>query len=91
MRRGAFLLVVLVARAPMAAPAHADTWYRGALVRRSLEPPYRTQLDDSIYARSDGGLAVLGMVLADYGVGEATLERAMAPTWPPRQAVALGA
>jgi len=51
-----------------------DTWYRAPLVRRGLEPPYRTQLDDSIYARSDCGPAVLGMALADYGVDLDTLD-----------------
>src|SRR5881296_290338 len=64
-----------------------DTWYRAALVRRGVEPPYRTQLDDSIYARSDCGPAVLGMVLADYGVDEDTLElrrltHTYQGTWP---------
>jgi hypothetical protein len=66
-----FCVLVVCVAAP---PAHADGWYRGALMRRSVEPPYRTQLDDSIYARSDCGPAVLGMVLADYGVDEETLE-----------------
>jgi hypothetical protein len=51
-----------------------DTWYRAGLVRRAVEPPYRTQLDDSIYARSDCGPAVLGMVLADYDIDADTLE-----------------
>ena len=60
-------------------PAHragpaGDTWYRAALVRRGVEPPYRTQLDDSIYARSDCGPAVLGMALAAYGVDYDTLD-----------------
>jgi hypothetical protein len=53
----------------------------------SVEPPYRTQLDDSIYARSDCGPAVLGMVLADYGIEQDTLDlRRMTHmyqgTWP---------
>src|SRR3981081_4411924 len=51
-----------------------DTWFRAAIVRRTVEPPYRTQLDDSIYARSDCGPAVLGMALAAYGVDEDTLD-----------------
>ena len=77
------LLVLLI----LAVPANADTWYRGALLRHSLEPPYRSQLDDSIYARSDCGPAVLGMVLADYGVDEDTLElrrltHTYQGTWP---------
>ena len=77
------LLVLLI----LAVPANADTWYRGALLRHSLEPPYRSQLDDSIYARSDCGPAVLGMVLADYGVDEDTLDlrrltHTYQGTWP---------
>src|SRR6266550_3497456 len=64
-----------------------DTWYRPALVRRAVEPPYRTQLDDSIYARSDCGPAVLGMALAAYGVGLDTLDlrrltHTYQGTWP---------
>jgi hypothetical protein len=39
-----------------------------------MEPPYRTQFDDSIYARSDCGPAVLGMALAAYGIDEDTLD-----------------
>jgi hypothetical protein len=71
----------------MAAPAQADNWYAGALIRRSLEPPYRTQLDDSIYARSDCGPAVLGMALADYGIDDDTLDlrrltHTYQGTWP---------
>ena len=67
--------------------AYADSWYRSPLARVSVEPPYRTQLDDSIYARSDCGPAVLGMVLADYGIGQDTLDlRRMTHTyqgtWP---------
>src|SRR5438477_331201 len=76
-----------------------DTWFRAAIVRRTVEPPYRTQLDDSIYARSDCGPAVLGMALAAYGIEDgrarwisrAQLDQASAPVWPPRQAVAVGA
>jgi Peptidase C39 family len=63
--------LIILAAVP---PAHADSWFRGPLVRTSVEPPYRTQLDDSIYARSDCGPAVLGMVLDDYGVAEDTLD-----------------
>ena len=62
-------VLALLATAP---PAQADHWY-GALVRRGVEPPYRTQLDDSMYARSDCGPAVLGMVLDDYGIDLDTL------------------
>jgi hypothetical protein len=65
----------------------ADTWYRAALVRRAVEPPYRTQLDDSMYARSDCGPAVLGMVLDAYGIDQDTLElrqltHTYQGTWP---------
>ncbi len=56
-----------------------DTWYRAGLVRRAVEPPYRTQLDDSIYARSDCGPAVLGMVLTDYGIDADTMELRQSP------------
>ena len=64
-----------------------DAWYRAAVVRRDLEPPYRTQLDDSIYARSDCGPAVLGMALAAYGIDQDTLElrqltHTYQGTWP---------
>ena len=77
----ALLLVLL---APV---AHADSGYGAALVRKSLEPPYRTQLDDSIYAISDCGPAVLGMVLDDYGIDQDTLElrhltHTYQGTWP---------
>jgi hypothetical protein len=56
-------------------------------VRRAVEPPYRTQLDDSIYARSDCGPAVLGMALAAYGLDEETLDlrrltHTYQGTWP---------
>src|SRR5918912_350076 len=79
------VLTVLSALSPVA--AHADDWYRPALVRLSVEPPYRTQLDDSVYARSDCGPAVLGMVLADYGLLQDTLElrertHTYQGTWP---------
>jgi hypothetical protein len=64
-----------------------DSWYRSNLVRRAQEPPYRTQFDDSIYARSDCGPAVLGMALAAYGVQEDTLDlreltHTYQGTWP---------
>ncbi len=67
--------------------AAADDWYATELVRKAVEPPYRTQLDDSIYARSDCGPAVLGMVLADYGINEDTLDlrrltHTYQGTWP---------
>src|ERR1700736_6064194 len=67
-------VLVLVALPATAAAQAGDTWYRPPLVRRQVEPPYRTQLDDSIYARSDCGPAVLGMALADYGVDQDTLD-----------------
>jgi Papain-like cysteine protease AvrRpt2 len=92
------LAAVVAAMLTFAAPiaAQADQWYRAppaalaplaALVRQSIEPPYRTQLDDSIYARSDCGPAVLGMVLDDYGIDQDTLDlRRMTHTyqgtWP---------
>jgi hypothetical protein len=80
-------LAALLATMLTPAAAHADSWYRVALVRGTVEPPYRTQLDDSIYARSDCGPAVLGMVLAAYGVDEDTLDlrhltHTYQGTWP---------
>jgi hypothetical protein len=87
MRRGLSLILGLLMVCVVAPPAQADSWYRAALVRRGVEPPYRTQLDDSIYARSDCGPAVLGMALADYGVDQDTLElrqltHTYQGTWP---------
>ena len=81
---GAAALLVLLTAAPA---AQADPWYSTALVRQSIEPPYRTQLDDSIYSRSDCGPAVLGMALDDYGIDEDTLElrrltHTYQGTWP---------
>src|SRR6266568_5743369 len=52
------LLAAILMTGAMPATSYAqrgDTWYRAALMRRGVEPPYRTQLDDSIYARSDCG------------------------------------
>src|ERR687886_179696 len=87
MRRGLSVVFGLLVVCAVAPPAHADNWYRTALVRQAVEPPYRTQLDDSMYARSDCGPAVLGMALADYGIDQDTLElRRLAHTyqgtWP---------
>jgi hypothetical protein len=64
-----------------------DTWYRPNLARVAVEPPYRTQLDESIYARSDCGPAVLGMALAAYGLDADTLDlrqltHTYQGTWP---------
>jgi hypothetical protein len=79
---GAALTALLIA-----SPVSADTWFGAAPVRLTTEPPYRSQLDDSIYARSDCGPAVLGMVLAAYGIDEDTLElrqltHTYQGTWP---------
>ena len=87
MRRGLSALFGLLVVCAVAPPAHADNWYRAALLRQGVEPPYRTQLDDSIYARSDCGPAVLGMALADYGIDKDTLElrrltHTYQGTWP---------
>jgi hypothetical protein len=90
---GVLAAVIVTAGAPAAAQAQSgDTWYVPALARRAVEPPYRTQLDDSIYARSDCGPAVLGMALAAYGVEADTLDlrrltHTYQGTWP---AVRLG-
>jgi len=86
-----FLMVVLLAWTAAPATGYAqptgDSWYRAGLVRRGIEPPYRTQLDDSIYARSDCGPAVLGMALAAYGIDQDTVElrrltHGYQGTWP---------
>jgi hypothetical protein len=81
------VLVGLVALPGTVQAQAGDTWYHAALVRRGVEPPYRTQLDDSIYARSDCGPAVLGMALAAYGVDFDTLDlrrltHTYQGTWP---------
>jgi Peptidase C39 family len=80
-----WLALVLVLLTP--GVAAADDWSREQPLRRFVEPPYRTQLDDSIYARSDCGPAVLGMALATYGLDEDTLElrrltHTYQGTWP---------
>jgi hypothetical protein len=64
-----------------------DGWYHQAPRRTALEPPYRTQLDDSTYARSDCGPAVLGMALDAYGIDLDTLDlrrqtHTYQGTWP---------
>jgi hypothetical protein len=84
---GALLLACTALPVTGHAEANADQWYRAAIVRRADEPPYRTQLDDSMYARSDCGPAVLGMVLAAYGLNQDTLElrrltHSYQGTWP---------
>jgi hypothetical protein len=71
-RRIVLVCAFVMALAP--ASASADGWFRDGLQRRAIEPPYRTQLDDSMYARSDCGPAVLGMTLAAYGVEQETLD-----------------
>jgi hypothetical protein len=86
-RRGISVLAAALALLAIAPAAQADPWYSAALVRKSVEPPYRTQLDDSMYARSDCGPAVLGMVLDDYGIDQDTLElrqltHTYQGTWP---------
>ena len=83
----ASLLVLACSAAPANAESRPDTWYRDGPRRLSVEPPYRTQLDDSIYARSDCGPAVLGMALADYGIQQDTLDlrrltHTYQGTWP---------
>lgn len=67
--------------------ASADGWFRAAVTRVAPEPPYRTQLGESIYARSDCGPAVLGMALASYGIEQSTLDlreltHTYQGTWP---------
>jgi hypothetical protein len=85
--RGIYLIGALLTMLTLAPVAQADNWHSAALVRKSVEPPYRTQLDDSIYARSDCGPAVLAMVLDDYGLNEDTLDlrrltHTYQGTWP---------
>jgi Peptidase C39 family len=86
---GLALLLVVSLLSPAAAQAQVvrDNWLQPALVRRAPEPPYRTQLDDSMYARSDCGPAVLGMALAAYGIDQDTVElrhltHTYQGTWP---------
>jgi hypothetical protein len=86
-RHGLAVALLLLASLGVPAVANADTWYQRVLVRRTVEPPYRTQLDDSIYARSDCGPAVLGMALGAYGLDEDTLNlrfltHTYQGTWP---------
>jgi hypothetical protein len=64
-----------------------DAWYRPTLSRVDKVPPYRTQFDDSIYAVSDCGPAVLSMALAAYGVDRDLLDlreltHTYQGTWP---------
>jgi hypothetical protein len=86
-QRAAIPLLAALCLVASVTPAQAHGWYRAALVRQSVEPPYRTQLDGSIYAISDCGPAVLGMALDDYGVDADTLElrrltHTYQGTWP---------
>ena len=86
-RRRLWLVLPFCAALLTPATANADTWFVSSLTRRVIEPPYRTQLDDSIYARSDCGPAVLGMALAAYGVDEDTIDlrtltHTYQGTWP---------
>jgi hypothetical protein len=85
------LFAAILASTALPATGHAqvvgDAWYRASVVRRAVEPPFRTQLDDSIYARSDCGPAVLGMALAAYGLEADTLDlrrltHTYQGTWP---------
>lgn len=83
------ILAIALAVVVLAVPgsASADGWYREGPQRRAVEPPYRSQLDDSIYARSDCGPAVLGMALAAYGMELDTLDlrqltHTYQGTWP---------
>jgi len=89
--RAVLLARVLVALAALVlfvpSVARADGWFREAPRRLMIEPPYRTQLDDSMYARSDCGPAVLGMALAAFGVDRDTVElreltHTYQGTWP---------
>jgi hypothetical protein len=89
-RLGVWLLAGLLLAAALPSATYAqkgDTWYRPNLARLVVEPPYRTQLDESIYARSDCGPAVLGMALAAYGIDQQTLDlrqltHTYQGTWP---------
>lgn len=85
------LAVVLLGLWPVGVRADSpagDAWYhRAGLIRVAQVPPYRTQFDDSPYARSDCGPAVLGMALAAYGVDRDLLDLRQAThtyqgTWP---------
>lgn len=79
------LLLCLLGVSPVA--VHADDARPSALARVAVVPPYRTQLDDSPYARSDCGPAVLSMALAAYGVDRDLLDlrqltHTYQGTWP---------
>jgi hypothetical protein len=89
------LMVVVAAGLLVAWPTAAtaqtalvsDAWYKPSLTRRDSVPPYRTQFDDSIYAVSDCGPAVLSMALAAYGVERDLLDlrqltHTYQGTWP---------
>jgi hypothetical protein len=87
------LLATLILGLAAAPAARADAGYQAApaaqvrLTRLPGPPPYRTQLDDSIYARSDCGPAVLAMSLAAYGLEHDLLElreltHTYQGTWP---------
>ena len=91
--RALFMLVCVWLALAAAPAAWADAGYQantGAqlrLARLAGPPPYRTQLDDSIYARSDCGPAVLSMSLAAYGLDHDLLElreltHTYQGTWP---------
>ena len=95
-RRGALLLIGLLALSAQLAPAvaWADPWYRGSVARVLSEPVYRTQKDGSRYAASNCGPAVLGMVLDAYGVDLPTMDlrqltHTYQGTWPGRGGTAL--
>ncbi len=95
MRRG-WLALALAAAVTVLLPGtvSADDWFRPAARRLLQEPEYRTQKDDSRYARSNCGPAALGMVLDAYGVQFSNLElREMTHTyqgtWPGRGGTAL--
>ncbi|HET6320104.1 MAG TPA: hypothetical protein VFG86_26910 [Chloroflexota bacterium] len=95
MRRGwvALALAALIA-CVLPATVSADDWFRPGARRLLHEPVYRTQKDDSRYARANCGPATLGMVLDAYGVQFSNLElREMTHTyqgtWPGRGGTAL--
>src|ERR1700687_250010 len=93
MRVGALAIAGVLAAALLPWVGYADggprgdDWYRQAPQRKAPEPPYRTQLDDSTYARADCGPAVLGMALDAYGINLDTLDlrrltHTYQGTWP---------
>ena len=94
---GALLLALLSPSGVAAAAPTRDRWYLPVppvLERQVAVPPYRTQLEDGQYARSNCGPAVLGMALEAHGLALPNVElrrltHTYQGTWPGRGGTAL--